>query len=116
MATVAPASGANAGKLSATATGTAGVLALLIPIFYRRWLVPKGWPELVVVGQDGSVVDLWPGVAVGLLAILHKMVARWELWSDRRFLLRALAEGAVLLPPPADVPTPSVPAAPVVGP
>jgi hypothetical protein len=98
---------AAAPSVSATATGTAGLLTVLLPILWTRWRAfDPAWPDIPP--------EVWGPLAVGLLVLLHKLVTRLELASDRRFALRVLAAGFYPLgpippdpgPPPAVDPQP----------
>lgn len=97
----------QAPKISSTATGTAALLSVLLPIVWARYAVRDGWPEL---GPE-----VWGPVALGLLVLLHKLVTRLELASDRRFALRVLAAGFYPLGLPfRQEPGPVPPASPVI--
>jgi hypothetical protein len=85
-------------KVSSTATGTAALLTVVLPVLWTRWRAfDPAWPEMPA--------EFWGPLAVGLLVLLHKLVTRLELASDRRFALKVLDAGFYPLGPiPPDKP------------
>lgn len=77
---------AGPAKVSSTATGTAVLLTVLLPLAWVRFRAfDPAWPEI----PD----EVWGPLAVGLLVLLHKLVTRLELAADRRFALKVLDAG-----------------------